>query len=780
VRSIVRLLSSEDNALTYFEIENCFSGDVNDVGGETSMLFSYTNPGGKYVLDLWRPYHRSLLRMLYKRADRFNVQFPDAFLNLVYTVGPKVCKYDHPSKNSAGIYEVLNSGQLTLSFNVEKAMENGIKNIKDDDFNGFLAVHYELMRFRPSFSKIIPLFARWKDLNGRPEAQRTFVNALAKDFNITLPYLEFMAKASPMFLNETMLRLMPCIPLDKMTQYLAVQIFPKMNDYLLISQKMHALLDFNLQNPSGHYKLDLGNCCEYTVAERLLLLDRWEAAVDKRNTRFDVSSRGNGSHIRNEFYQGRSLAMSYTSVAEWKLAESGEFEFDYVSNLRPKQGALCLSDELWEHVLTELYMSDCCHEDKVIVLRTISDNFYITSRHMRMLIGFFKLPEIRSEVFIIFFNRITDMWNAKIWRVRFESKEEVVKLQSRLGYASFFPFLQPENACFELDLSIYDQRLCASMFVLLSIKESPHNLHDFAWVHADGTPDKMGMGVPRSWAEFKQIPQEGVFSATYMCAPENRNFACRKQLGETYGFFTTDCTSEEVMWWTGLMEPPSDVVDLLEFLIGRYTDLSKPFKDIDGEGGNGQITLKEFVEGMDEIECHKFDGPDKEERIKKVFRYLDPGGEGSVSQDEWDMLNQLWNEFDLSIKEFVYFLTLVFGPDLTVAWKKLDASGDGSLDEEEWIHAVAEIGYFGPAKVVFALLDSTDDGDISWDEFAILEKYIPEKFKNAPPNEPKKKKGKRSGSKRADSKRADSKRADSKRSLSKQGTIKFEGAEDEN
>ena len=32
-------------------------------------------------------------------------------------------------------------------------------------------------------------------------------------------------------------------------------------------------------------------------------------------------------------------------------------------------------------------------------------------------------------------------------------------------------------------------------------------------------------------------------------------------------------------------------------------------KDIDGEGGNGQITLKEFVEGMDEIECHKFDGP---------------------------------------------------------------------------------------------------------------------------------------------------------------------------
>ena len=41
----------------------------------------------------------------------------------------------------------------------------------------------------------------------------------------------------------------------------------------------------------------------------------------------------------------------------------------------------------------------------------------------------------------------------------------------------------------------------------------------------------------------------------------------------------TVTVQEEVMWWTGLMEPPSDVVDLLEFLIGRYTDLSKPFKD---------------------------------------------------------------------------------------------------------------------------------------------------------------------------------------------------------
>ena len=33
-------------------------------------------------------------------------------------------------------------------------------------------------------------------------------------------------------------------------------------------------------------------------------------------------------------------------------------------------------------------------------------------------------------------------------------------------------------------------------------------------------------------------------------------------------------------------------------------------------------------------------------------------------------------------------------------------------------------GYFGPARVVFALLDGSDDGNISWDEFQELEKRL--------------------------------------------------------
>merc|ERR1712054_260620 len=81
------------------------------------------------------------------------------------------------------------------------------------------------------------------------------------------------------------------------------------------------------------------------------------------------------------------------------------------------------------------------------------------------------------------------------------------------------------------------------------------------------------------------------------------------------------------------------------------------------------------------------------------------------------MGDQLWKEFDLCIHEFVHFLQRTFGDDLHVAWEMLDSDGSCELNLEEWMVAVEHLGYFGPAKCVFALLDSSDDGNISIDEF---------------------------------------------------------------
>ena len=101
----------------------------------------------------------------------------------------------------------------------------------------------------------------------------------------------------------------------------------------------------------------------------------------------------------------------------------------------------------------------------------------------------------------------------------------------------------------------------------------------------------------------------------------------------------------DVNWLTGLNEPPADVLDLLEFFQSRVENMDEAFQMIDGgEPGcasNSELTLREFEAGLRAMGCHKFTGPDEQLRIAQVFRYLDPGGEGTVSPKAQKKLSKI-------------------------------------------------------------------------------------------------------------------------------------------
>eukprot|EP00931_Biecheleriopsis_adriatica_P073498 TRINITY_DN4776_c1_g2_i1.p1 TRINITY_DN4776_c1_g2~~TRINITY_DN4776_c1_g2_i1.p1 ORF type:complete len:1515 (+),score=303.88 TRINITY_DN4776_c1_g2_i1:282-4547(+) len=731
LRSLLRLISRKSNFLKHFEAEGCFTGapDADDMMHPDSKLattckvFSFTNPGGRYKLDLARPYHRTLLRMLYKTCDRYKVSVDKPFQELSYSLG----QYTHATKDSNGVFNVAKEGVLSLYFNLESEIEENMKGIRDDDFLGFLKKHFSLTRFEPDPAKVTPLFAKWLELYGRSMDQTVFLDAMCKDFNMSIAYIDFMCQSARTTVCQTMNSLLPCIPDDGASRFLAMHQFPKIQDFCKTYVTMEALLLFNVQNPTGHYKLDLENSPHHAVAQRLLLLDRWESVVNKRYNRVDISSMGNKSHARNELIGGQPLLLRARCVAEWNLPEADEFELDYVTSYRTPANAIALTDELWEELMVSMYESKCNPPEKLKVMRSISHNIFITSKHMRQMVGYFSNPKDREEAFVMFYTRIVDMYNIKLCRVRFGKAEEIERLMHRLGHAFFFPFFQPENAIFDLDLTKNDHRLCGNMVVGLAQREKASNIRDAVWIREDGTVDDFPMGVPRSWET--SIPTSGNFKCRYVCSADDRQFAYRKSLAQKYGYLPLDPTNDDILWWTGLNEPPDDVLDLLEFFISRVKNMQEAFEMIDGgEPGttsNSELTLREFEEGLKSMECTKFEGPDEKARIAAVFRYLDPGGEGSVSLAEWSVLEELWREFDLTIREFVQFLAFAFGPSLEDAWAVLDDDGSGELSEEEFNEAVKSIGYFGPARVVFALLDGSDDGNISFDEFIVLEKYKP-------------------------------------------------------
>lgn len=728
LRSILRLLCRAESHLSRLDIEGCHGGKSGDevvFNKGAQQAFSFTNPGGKYILDLSIPYDRSLCRMLYETAERFSLKHSQAFVNISYSNPP----YQHPIRDSIGQYKVRREGVLTFTFNVESAIAAKWGEIADDDFVAFLNAHLDLMRFTPHRIKMRPLLANWKAISGMPMEQETFLSALASDFNMVVPYLEYMVKACPEASTQILFRLIPSLKRTGANMYLATSLFLNMEDLLVTLRDMEAYMLFNPQNPTGHYKLSLENSTDFAVAQQLLLLDRWECVVNRRNRRVDVSQRGNQSQLRNECHQGRSLHLSVNTLNEWVIPEFGEFECDYVTSYHPKKGSKPLSDALWESLMMVMYDSPCSPQNRLKVLKSISHQFFLSALHIRQMVGFFRQDLDREDALVFFWPRVVDKYNAKVFRVRFEKQEDVVRLQERLGYVSFFPYMQLENAKFRFNMSTYEQRLAASLFVTLMLREMPGNIKDPMYERPDGSRDPLTMGVPRSWADFKGCPSEGIFSGWYSCAPENRDFEFRRRLAETYGYYDSKImavTKEpDIMWWTGLTEPPGDVLDLLEFFISRFQNCDEAFRKIvnTSDTKSQLITLRVFQTALRTMECGKFKGEDETKRLQAIFRYLDPGGEGSISLDEWRVLGQLWSEFDLTIREFVQFLTIAFGEDLHDAWDALDDDGSGSLSEEEWFDAVEKIGYFGPARVIFALLDYTDDGDISSEEFEVLEKY---------------------------------------------------------
>jgi Ca2+-binding EF-hand superfamily protein len=621
------------------------------------------------------------------------------------------------------------SGILSVFLNMQRCIEKAIDGLDTENCEEFLTQFFNKMRFHLNWKKAVPVLCNWKLLNGFMQQQNVFLEALAKDFCLKVPHLAAMCSANRLFAKDTLCRLMPLVPYDTPSRYLANHIVPTLGDFLWAHQRMHNLLNFNASNPTGHYKLHLDECCDYAIVERLHLLDRWESAIDVRRNFADTSKWGNRSHFRNELHRQKPIVgMDVSSMAEWTIPESGEVEFDYNSNRRPKKGTTPVSDKVWNHIMVTLYDSPLDEDSIMKALRRVSHIIALSSMNMRKMIGYFKKEQHRAECFTMFFFRITDIHNAKMFSSRFSSQQEVVNLQRRMGYVSFFPFVQPENAVFELDFAMHDQRLCASLLVALAVKEKAENLRDLLLVYPSGKEENFTSGMPAGWQTFDKVPKEGVFKCRYVCAPEDRKWEVRKKNAEVYGFYHIDALEKEVQWWTGLGEVPEDVLKFMEFCMwgvveGRFKSLDDIFVKIDGPEGNGEISLKEMVAGLEKLNFKKFEGKDERDRINTVFRYLDPGGEGTVSKAEWKIFEQLWREFDLSVREWVHFMMLAFGDDLPTIWSILDTENDGELSMEDWLQAADDIGYFGPAHIVFSLLDYSDDGSISFDEFEVLEKY---------------------------------------------------------
>lgn len=702
LRCLLRLLSQSTCGLRLLEALGC--------QGLERPIYQASDPSGTYRLDLNLPHSRSLLRLLYKTCETLKLDFQQAFQKLQYTPASSgrngEPRFQHPSgKDSYGVYTVPTTGTVSFCFCIDNARAALVPEGEglDGSFRGprplasiYLDRHFALLRPKLTFRKVVCLLAQFRSLKGRSDEQKLILDALSSDFSLEYDFLSIICEDSFNSI-DTLCLLVAGVARSQVRLFLTLTHLPRLREYIKVYKRCERLFVFNADSPTGRYSLDLRSPTDYAVAEMLKMLDAWETSVARKQNLEDRSQYGNWSSVRNCTHQNVLM----TSLADWILPFFETLELDFVTWRRPATDALPFQDRRWDEMMVKLSQAPLAPRAKVHVLRGVCDRLFLTSMQCRQLVGVFGDSECRMAVLCCALMRLSDPQNMKLVQSRLDAKEWK-GLRQRMGTLTLFPYIQPEQQDFALDMSIPEDRIAASLVVRLNVKETKrNNIRNPRFVMHDKSEFAFDRGVPVGWQNPQAIPQGGPLTWQYMCSPEDRNMEMRRDFLSRYGGWNVDLSKHNIMWCSFLQGVPEAVSSFLVNVMRHFkNDLKKAFKLIDGPDGNGKLSLMEFKTAVASLGWTEFGDPEK---AVQIFRYLDPDGGGSISYEEWQVMSGLLKELQLTILELLQHVDYTFG-GIEVAHALLDRDSNQAVDFHEWRKGIISMGYYGPSEVIYRYL----------------------------------------------------------------------------
>ena len=158
-------------------------------------------------------------------------------------------------------------------------MERQLRDVDPSDFTRVLKRLRGMMSVTPSPGKEVALLAQWACQEGRTQERGAMLDALAKDFVLSYPQVEQFCQG-PGAAAEVLARLLHAV--EGAGRFLSLRLLPAPVDCLRLLGRTRSLFALTPENPTGHYRLDLGNATDYSVAETLILLDAWETGATER------------------------------------------------------------------------------------------------------------------------------------------------------------------------------------------------------------------------------------------------------------------------------------------------------------------------------------------------------------------------------------------------------------------------------------------------------------------------------------------------------------------
>mmetsp|Transcript_78708 Transcript_78708/g.138856 ORF Transcript_78708/g.138856 Transcript_78708/m.138856 type:complete len:1576 (+) Transcript_78708:47-4774(+) len=758
LRSMLRLLA-DDGCPELDQIQ--FEDTGGDAHNLTMGLFDL-DPSGSYSIDMSHPGQRSLVRLLLTKVSELGGLKSSYIRNATWAQEKEESSYSVDSvRMKKGLWQVPTHGFLNFEVNFHEYF------LRDEqDFKAFPSAVVERMYRKRKLTmertrKVLAVCV--KVMSSSDKLASILLEGLGKDFLVTAEQLTALSHGKET--AHAMSVLLPCLAGPPLIHRAALQT-KHVSDLMALEKGGQHLMSLNLENPTDHYELNMENMADRCAAQRLMLLNRWQAHIWKQNKLIDNSQAGNGKCFRNTQLDARHFVWK---PEEWRMFHSGELVFDYVPLCRPQKGTEALSEEVWHETLEELKRAlgthrrkneldeadenGMSHEQVTWVLKAISSRVWIRCHQLRSLLCVFLDRDDRASVLTVWFMRCID-WpiNNKVCEAKF-SQQAWLELVNRLGYLNLFPYFQPELSSHNLDLVSHEQRRVLHVLVRLSNAEHISNIKKpkVDWNGPQAHPEFVPFtaGIPLSWENFDAINTQGNVELSYACSMENVKLKTRRRLAATVGGWGNlpddqATLASSINFWATLESVPEEVVKVIVFMIRNYSSINSAFGKLNGDGDNS-LNHKEFVSNLQRVGCcrskkvkeqmtgfvlqdsqalESYDEHDsvQYEQLSSVYRFLDSSNDGEISRKEFDALERIWKELHQSMYEFKKDMETCYGT-LSSAYETADEDGSDALSFEEFTILVQATRFDGPIKQIFLFMDMNGDDEIQKYEFELLNDY---------------------------------------------------------
>eukprot|EP00746_Dinoflagellata_sp_MGD_P124257 gnl/MRDRNA2_/MRDRNA2_58846_c0_seq1.p1 gnl/MRDRNA2_/MRDRNA2_58846_c0~~gnl/MRDRNA2_/MRDRNA2_58846_c0_seq1.p1 ORF type:complete len:1059 (+),score=130.93 gnl/MRDRNA2_/MRDRNA2_58846_c0_seq1:374-3178(+) len=616
MRHLLRLVAYPRSRLQTLRVEDCYSVSQEVTSGVEGI------PSGKNVFQLSFPAHRAILRLLLSRwcspdttaegQSQLTSFAVDKMMRNATLDGKQVQFKTLVRQDKNGIWQVeIERGELIVEICIDTAAFLSPGRV---EAKLFLDRITKETRVTLPPCRVVPLLALGRRLRTQDERLR-FTEALSRDFILEPQHIAALCRSTGdgqrgFDCCSALSMLLPCVCTSPVDVKNTLAVARAASDFVKVQENCVTFLSLNVENPTGFYKLELSQPCDFYVGQNLLLVSRWEAGIWKERgfAQYDPSQRGNFKCLRNERYGLRPYAYG---ADEWNLPGPDVLEFDFVSMRRPPTSATAVPEEAWDAYVARIsqnYDEKCplSHVDVLNCLRATSSIIWINCFQLRRLLGELEDHEDRKKAFLCFFFRTVDMpLNEKVLRSQFDA-EDRTRLQQALGYVVLFPFFQPENFwCDFPDMHSYEQRRAIQCFTILRKSERATFANPLYDHHGNGNWEapQFGNMHGQTWDIFENIPVSGGFRTTYKCSKDAVHFQTRRRLAVEWGGWELADGADAVKdlhWWALLDEQSLEVNQFIQYLAARFEDVDVPFKIMDCNGDKS-LSMKEFVQSIEKL-----------------------------------------------------------------------------------------------------------------------------------------------------------------------------------